>query len=827
MSSAITLSWRLFWRDLRAGELTLLMLALVLAIAATTTLGFFSSTLAQTLNQQAARLLGADLVVTSTRGIRPEWPMLAQQYQLQQTQSLEFSSVAQQGDNFQLSSVKAVSAAYPLRGQLKIRQANGAIVSGKIPEMGTIWVEQRLLNLLNTNVGKSLTIGDANFVITGIIEQDTDRSGGFSAFSPTLLMNLADVPATHIIQVGSRVNYRLLLSGTASQLQDFQRQAKPQLRPEERLVDIKAANKQLNKPLKTAGDYLSLASIAAVLLSGIAVALAARRYSERHLDSIALMRSLGSSRRYLVQLYSGQLVLIWLSTMIVGGMIGFVSSQLLLTLLATLLPVSDLEFVFFQPLMTGLATATLTLLGFALPAFIRLYQVSPLRVMRRDLNPTPLSALSITLVALLALFLLLVLETGNLALTSTVLLGGFVLTALLGGLCYGLLTRLRLRFAGQSKPLQSAFIALSREPRATVAQLLALALGFTAILLVGTIRDELFTQWQHDLPAKTPNQFAVTVPADSVDALKSYLTQQQWQATGFYPVIRGRLTAINNQTITPKKDKEDTGQDRVFDRELNLTWTTTLPAKNTLIAGQWFSAQQDEVSLESGLAKRLGLKLGDTVTLQMAEGTVTAKITSLREVDWDSFQPNFYFIFSRHLLESYPATYLTSFYVPPEDKNQLSALIRTFPTVIFIDLAAMLNEVQKLLAQVSQGIEVILVFIILAGILVLLASIAASLDTRRQEAALLRALGASRRQLQQRVGIELWLLGLLAGLLAVIITEIIAAGLAIQLLDSTPQLHWPLWLLTPLASSLLTLSVGLLSLRRVWSVSPMTVLRDS
>lgn len=831
MSLSLRLAWRLFWRDLRAGELTLLIAALILAVAATTTLRFFSSSLEQSLGQQAARLMGADLVISSSRGIRDEWLTLAKQQSLQTTQSLEFSSVAQQGENFQLSSVKAISNTYPLRGQLKVRLANGVIHTQATPATGTVWVEERLLNLLNTQTGKQLTIGDANFVIAGIIEEDTDRSGGFSAFSPSILMNMADVPATHIIQVGSRVNYRLLLAGSRSHLHNFQQQATSLLQVEERLIDIKTANKQLNKPLQTATDYLSLAAIAAVLLSGIAVALAARRFSERHLDGIALMRSLGSSRQQLVHLYSGQLVFIWLSAMVAGGLIGFTCSLVLFQLLATLLPVAELEFSLVQPLMTGVATATLTLIGFALPAFIRLYHVSPLRVMRRELSPTPLSAISITAIALLALFVLLVVETGNFILTSLVLLGGLFLAIVLGSLCYRLLVRLRnSSIAAQSPSLNAAVAALSREPRATVAQLLALALGLTAILLVGTIRDELLAQWRHDLPAKTPNQFAVTIPADNVDALKQYLVQQQWQATSFYPVVRGRLVAINGQptaakNATPTNDKED-GKDRVFDRELNLTWTTDLPENNELLEGRWFSGQQQEVSLESGLAKRLSLKLGDSLTLQMAEGTVTAKVTSLRKVDWDSFQPNFYLVFPRHSLENYPATYLTSFYVPPADKQQLSTLIRTFPTVIFIDLAAMLNEVQKLLAQVSQGVQVILVFIVLAGILVLLASIAASLDARRHEAALLRALGASRRQLQQRVGLELLLLGVLAGLLAVIMTEIIAAALAIQLLDSTPQVHGLLWLFTPLASGALTTTIGLLSLRHVWAVSPMVVLRD-
>ena len=818
------LTSRLFWRDLRAGEFTLLLMALILAVTATTTLRFFSSSLEQALAQQASRLLGADVVLQSSRGIRPQWPQLAQKLELQQTQTLEFATVAQQGDGFQLSSVKAVSSPYPLRGQLTL---NGmSLPTNGIPQSSTIWVEERLLALLNTHLGDTITLGEANFKVAATIAIDADMGGGFSAFSPKIIMNMADVPTTHVIQQGSRANYRLLLAGNAKAVAQFKQQATPLLTIDERLRDVASANRQLSKPMTNAGNYLSLASIAAVLLAGIAVALASQRFAVRHFDSLALMRCLGSSRRAMIVLYGKQLALIWLSAMLMGGLLGWLCSLVLFKILASLLPVQNLSFELLQPLITGISTATLTLIGFALPALMRLGQVSPLRVLRRELSPSSWSTRSIMALALVALFVLLSLETGNLVLTSIVLGGGVLLTAFIASLCYWLLKHLGRQSLGNSY-YQQAIATLSREPRVTISQVLALALGLTAVLLVSVIRGDLFNQWQHDLPANTPNQFAVTIPATEKDALSQVLKQHHWTATDFYPVIRGRLVAINGKDTKAEQatEEKESKNDNALNRELNLTWTQHLPPKNPIIEGQWFTGQQNEVSVEKELAARLNLKLGDTVSLQMAEGRIDAKITSLREVDWDSFQPNFYFIFPPHVLQHYPATYLTSFYVPTQDRALLPSVIRQFPTVIFIDLATMLSEVQKLLAQLSQGVLVILVFVIMAGFLVLMASLAASVDTRLQEAALLRALGAKRQQLQARLGIELAILGLWAGLLAVLLTEIMTAVITLTLLEGNVQLHAYLWL-TPLLSAILVMMVGLFNLRRVWQVSPMLVLRE-
>ncbi|HEX5276864.1 MAG TPA: FtsX-like permease family protein [Fluviicoccus sp.] len=818
------LAWRLLRRDWRAGELTLLLAALMLAVAATTTLRFFSSSLEQAMRQQAAQLLGADLVLGSTRGIRPMWVEEARRLQLRQTQTLEFGSMAQHGEQFQLVSVKAISTGYPLRGELKLR--NG--LTG-IPAAGTVWVEERLLGLLQAREGANLQIGESTLRIAAILDRDADRSNGFAALSPRLIMNLADVPATGILQPGSRVNYRLLLAGPPSALQAYQAWGKPRLEPHERLRDVTSGNKRVSDPINNAGSYLSLAAIAAVLLSGIAVALATRRYADRHLDALALMRCLGSTRRQLLALFGWQLLFLWLAAMLAGGLLGFLAAQGLHRLLADLLPVTTLEFAITQPLLTGIATATLTLAGFALPAFLKLAQVSPLRVMRRDLQPADWSTLRLTALALAALFALMTLETGRLWLTSLVLLGGLGLAALCGGLLWLGLRRWRKRAAIGHAPLAQALDSLARQPMATISQVLALGLGLTAMLLVFSLRSELLAQWRADLPADTPNQFAIAIPADQVQPLQAVIKQHHWRSSPFYPVVRGRLVAINGKTVQKPADAEpDSGnRDNALDRELNLTWSDTLPEENTLTKGAWFKPDAAEVSVEAELAKRLGLKLGDTLRLQMAEDSVEARISSLRTVDWNNFRPNFYLVFPRQLLESYPASYLASFHVPEADKTAMSALVRGFPTIVFADIGQIMAELQKLMDQLADAVQAILVFVVLAGVLVLLASIAAGLDSRRQEAALLRALGAKQWQLQRRAGAELLVLGGMAGVLAVLLNEILLAVLTVQLLEGTPTVHPLWWLAVPGGSALLTLAVGLAGMRRVWTVSPMDVLRES
>lgn len=836
---ATPLSLRLLRRDARNGELWLLLLALVLAVAATTSLRFFSSSLEQGLIRQASSLIAADLVVSSSRGIRPEIVSLAEQYDLAQVNVTEFSSMIQSGDEFQLASIKAVTQGYPLRGELKGRlntEPQDKTLRG-IPPQGELWIDERLQGLLNAKIGDAVILGDVELRINAILTQEPDRGGNFAAFSPRAIMNANDIAAANVILPGARIHYRLQLAGTPKAINDFKDELKPQAVAGERIVDVASGRPEVGSPLARAADYLSLAAIAAVVLAGVAVAICARRFTERHFDAIALFRSFGASRKRVQSLYWQQLSVLWLLAIIFGAAIGLGTAYILFNLLNNLLPVSELEFAWQRPLLTGIATATLTLFGFALPAFISLFQVSPLRVLRRELAPVSLSAMSVTVLALISLFALLTLETGRWQLTATVVLGGALLIGIIAATLNAALKLWRNRMIGTPAltPWQQGLRELWRNPKATLTQLLGFSLGLSAMLIVTSLSGELLSTWQTKLPVNAPNQFAMGIPSEELPLFQETLSRHQIEHAGLYPVIRGRLVAINGEPVrtrVSKDDPEDQNTDNALNRELNLTWSDTLPLGNRLIEGQWWDAESANasykpVSLEKELAQRLKLNVGDTLSFSLVDGPLEAQIVSIRELDWDTFQPNFYMVFPKSALADQPASYLTSFYVPTEKRAVLNTLVKTFPTMVLIDIDSVMSQIRTLLDQVTKAVEFVLLFVLLAGVLVLLACVAASLEARKKEAGLLRALGASKRQLQLRLSAEMIALGALSGLIAIAITEVIAAVLYIQVLEVSPRIHYSLWLLSPLLGALLTGLTGVIGARKVWQTSPLLALREN
>jgi putative ABC transport system permease protein len=824
------LAWRLLSRDIRAGEIWLLLAALILAVAATTSLRFFSSSLEQGLTRQAASLLGADLVLDSSRPLRPEVLKEASKHDLQQATVTEFSSMIQYKDEFQLAAVKAVSAGYPLRGELQARRGKAQLPAESLPAAGTLWLDERLFGLLAISLDDEVQLGDIRLRVAAVLTSEPDRAGNFSAFAPRALINAADVEAAGLIQPGSRVQYRLLLAGPAKAVADFNDELKPKLSIGERLQDVASGRSEVGTPLARASDYLSIAAIAAVILSGLAVALAARRHAERHYDTMALMRCLGASRRRVQGIYLRQLGLIWAVAIVLGAGLGALASQLLFQLLGSMLPTAELDFAWQRPLLTGIATATLTLLGFALPALIGLFRVSPLRVIRRELAPNSPGLIAVTALALSALAALLMLETGRWQLTLLLVVGGSALAFLLTIILRSVFVLLRKTFAERSLP--NALLGLRelwRQPQASTLQILALSIGMTAMLLVTSVRGELITAWQSKLPANAPNQFALGIDAHDTAEFRQTLADAGINIDALYPVIRGRLTAINGESVVTAVTKDKEPNLEALNRELNLTISDTLPLGNELLEGEWAnpSSAPWPVSIESKLAEKLGVGLGDRLMFTLAEGDVEATVSSLRKVDWDSFQPNFYMVFPPAALADFPATYLTAFHVPSGNRDVLNTLLQRFPTVVLIDVDAIMTQVRKLLDDVSRAIEFVLLFVLAAGVLVLLACIAAGQDQRRQEAALLRALGASRRQLMQRGLSEMILLGGMAGLLAVVLTELLAAALYITLLDLPPTWHGELWLITPLLGAALTGLAGMAATRKVWRTAPAIVLRGA
>lgn len=815
-------SWQWFRRDLRRGELTLLLMALLLAVAATTSLRFFSTGLEKRLQQEAARLMAADLVIRSSRPIAEKLEHEAAREKLATARLLEFSSVLVNGEQFQLAAVKAASDGYPLRGELRLREGDHEKAVRGIPARGSIWVDERLLALLKAKTGDLVQVGDSALRISAVLAYEPDQRG--FGFSPRALMNLGDVAATRVVQPGSRLRYQLLLSGDDKAIAAFKQTAKPQLGLGTRMLDISEDRPEIGTPMARSQSYFSLATIVAVVLAGLAIVTSTRRFAERHYDTLALMRCLGASRRHTLQLLLGEIFWVWLTALLAGAALGALAAFLLGSLLGDLLPGGTPLVALGRPLLTGIATATLTLAGFALPALLSLGRVSPLRVLRRELMPASWSLLAITGCAWLALLLLMMLETGAPVLTLSVMVGGTLLALLAHYGLIRLLHVLRQRFR------RPALAAAFRDPANSSTQILGLALGLTALLLVTSLRGELLQAWEKKLPADAPNQFAMNIAAEERERFAGFLKENHVAADVLYPIVRGRLTSINGNSVQSAVSKEkESDRDESLNRELNLTWSSTLPAGNKLLQGSWWTAgaTPGQVSVEKKLAERLGIKPGDTLRFTLAEGDVDAVVASIREVDWDSFHPNFYFVFPPGALDAFPASYLTSFRVDTRQRPLLNTLVRDFPTLVLIDVDTVMKEVRRILDQVSHAIEAVLVFVLAGGMLVIWSQVMASMDARRFEAALLRVTGISRRDLQWRLLGEFIFLGAVAGLLAAVLNEVIAALVYWQVLELTPVLHPVLWWQAPLAGALLVLLAGLPGARQTWAASPMLVLRKS
>ncbi len=821
------MAWRFLRRDWRAGELSILVLALVIAVAATTAIGFFTDRLQRAMRQQSAELLGADLVLKSPRPVERAWLEEARSRHLGVAKLLEFPSVVLHGEALQLSSVRAVAPGYPLRGTLRTAtEVDGeATDTHEVPAEGEAWVEARLLPLLQAQLGDSLTLGHQALRITRILAFEPGSAGNFAALSPAVLVRRSDAERAGILAPGSRVTYGVQFAGTPSDISDFKRWLTPQLSPSMLLRDVHEGRPAIGAALDRTERYLGLASLAAVLLAGVAVAMGARRYSERHFDVSAMLRCLGATQRDLVGLYLRQLLLMGLLGSTMGVVLGYAAHLGLLLLLRGLLP-GTLPQPGPWPALLGFFTGLLMLAGFALPPVLRLREVPALRVLRRELTPLPLRAWLVYGAALGAMTLLLWRYTDSAALTLSVLGGTLLALLVFGALAWALLRSSRVLVYGTGVAWRYGLLTLWRRPTLAIGQILAFGLVLMAMALVTLLRSDLLTTWSAQLPASAPNHFVINVLPEEVGAFNAFLQAHHISSAALFPMVRGRLSAVNG---VPVGKRPGYGEDETTRRELNLTWSSALPQDNALVGGHWWAPKdsgQPEVSVEEGVATRLGIALGDALTFDFGgDNPLTATVTSLRKVQWDSFKPNFFVIFPPGVIEHYPATYVTSFYLPPTERTLMAQMVRQYPAVTVIDLAPLMDQVRTILAQVTLAVEYVLVGVLLAGFAVLYASLQSSLDERLYEGALLRTLGASRAQLRAGHLAEYALLGFLAGLFAAASTEFIAWLLYTRVFHLAAHFHWLLWLLLPPTGALLVGIAGFWGTRRVVDQSPLVVLR--
>lgn len=825
---ALRLGLRTLMREWRSGELGVLLLALVVAVAALTGVGLLVDRVDRAMRLQAGEVLAADLRLQSPDPLPDDYADEARRRGLATSRTTAMLSVVLRGDASQLANLYAVAPGYPLRGVVRVTDVpfGTPMPAPGIPPSGEVWPDSRLVAALGARTGDRISVGAASLRIGRVLVSRPDQGSGFVDLAPTLLMNDADLPATQLIQPGSRVSHAALFAGTAPQAAGFGAWLGMHKRGGERLRDLGEASPEVGNASTRAGKFLQLASLAAVLLCAVAVAMTARRYVQRHLDTVALLKTLGATRAFTLVMSLSQLAAIACMATLAGAVLGYAAQSWLLAALRGLLA-AELPPAGLAPLGMGFAAALLLLTGFALPPMLQLSQVPALRILRRDTGAPPLAALLAFGPAVAAIALLLLWVTGDAALAGWFALSLALVLALLGvaGL---LLVRGVTVFRGAVGVAWRYGLAnLSRRRAESIVQIAAFGLGLTALLLLAVIRGDLITSWRASLPRDAPNFFFVNIPPEERDAFATFIAGHGGRITRMLPMIRARMTAINGEPVAQRHFAGARGEG-FAQREQNLSWSAELGGGNTITAGRWFTPQdagKPLVSVATDFQESLALKLGDRLTFDIAGETYEVTVASFRKVKWDSLQPNFFLMFPPGLLDATAGTYMTSARYTPAAAGAIADLVRRFPSVSVFDMDDLLGQVRSIIDKAVLAVQSVFVFTLFAGLTVLLAAVQASREERRYESAMLRTLGARASVVMQGVLMEFAAIGLLSGLLAVGIAAIAGYLLASRLLD-VPYAPDPLlWLVGVAAGVTLVCLAGYLATRTALRRSPASVLR--
>ena len=813
----------LLLQSLRSGGLYLLVIALSLAISATTALKFSNNQVQNAVALQAAEMLGADVVLSDSTPIQPQWLQQAQQLKLKSTAVTVFGSMAHTQDQFVMVNVKAVDAHFPLRGSLEIQPPASQL------QPGQVWLSPRAMDLLHSKLGDQVAIADGQFTVSGVIAHDSNQELGFSGFSPTVMIHQADIAKTNAIQVGSRIEYRLLMAGTFEQVAAFQNFFKQQSTPQNaseqanntieanslKLRDASQSNTRLMKPIENLDTFLQLANLMTILLCGIAIALTSQRYVQQNQDHIALMRCLGSSKYHILAAYLALLGMVSALAIVLGSLIGLALGYGLLQLMLQLMPQLQLTFVISDVLMAlpiAIFTSVMVLVGFILPSIWELLNTPPIRVIRQQ-ERSRRSYVAMFAVGVGSLLLFSLALSDNLQLSVMVLSAILMLCAVLYVLIWLLLKAIK-----QLKHPLSAYV---RVPQQTAVQITALALGLSLITVLSVLRTDLLERWQQQLPEGTPNQFVYGLPPFDMPQFKQQLAQNGWGASPLYPNIRGRLVAKNDQPFSAALMQ----QNNSLRRELNLTQAEQYPPDNVITQGKVQFTQAGQVSVEADLAQELGIQIGDKLTFSLPEGTLQATVINLRTVQWESFSPNFFFIFSPQSMDENAGSYLGSFYVAPSEQSKMVQLIQQFSNTVFIDVGRVLDEVKRLMNVLVQIVTVLAMLVGLSGVLVLIACLNVLMDERRKEVALLRSFGIAKLKLKRMLSFEIGFIGLCAGIVACFFAEIISA-IASYKMQMPMQWHVEIWLILPLCMMLLCSLIGRYRLSYLCDLPPLQSLRE-
>ena len=825
---------RMTRRDWRAGELRFLLAALAVAVAALSAVGFFVERMNAALERDATELLGADLLVRSDYPLREAWRAEAAARGLAVADTVSFPSMATSGrgetEDTRLVAVKAVSSAYPLRGDLLLRDAQGQRSVTGAPPAGTVWVDNAYLSARGLHTGDVLTLGERRLKIAGEILVEKDRGAGFMNFAPRVMLALPDLASTGLIQDGSRINYRLQLAGDAAAIASFQRWLEKEIKAGNvrgvQLESLETGRPEMRTTLERARQFLSLVSLLTAMLAALAIAMASRRFMQRHIDAVAMLRCLGLRQGEVTRIYLIEFVIIGIGGGLLGAAIGFGAHFLLLEWLGALMT-TRLPPPGWLPLVQGVATGLLLLLGFAIPPVLQLRNVPHNRVIRREQDPPKAFTLSGYLLALSSFIGLLLWQAGNVRL-GLLTSGGFIAVLAVAALAGWMMLRLlqRVRLPSGWPAWRFAQTSLKRRPAATVLQIVALSLGLMALLLLTVIRHDLVGAWRQSSPPDAPNHFIINIQPDQRESVAQQLTQQGIADVDLSPMIRGRLLKIDERDITSASYTEERAQ-RLIEREFNLSTLDQLPEHNTIVEGRWFEGTQAEASVEQGLAKTLGLKLGDLLRFDIGGQSVDVKVTSLRKLDWGSMRVNFFVILNPAAAQDLPATYITAFHLPAAQQSLVNQLVRNFPNLTIVDVGSMVVQVQQVVDQVIAAVEFLFLFTLVSGVMVLAAAMLISQNERAHEAGLLRALGATRRELSRAQWVECLLVGAAAGVLAAGGASLVGWVLAHQVFEFEWQFSPLVWIAGISAGIVCAFSGGWFGLRHVLSRPPIQTLREA
>jgi putative ABC transport system permease protein len=822
----LRLSLNLLRRDWRAGEWRVLLIALVLAVGSISTVGLFADRVRLALQQEATSLIGADLRISSTRPLPKEYRDAAQQRGLRVIGSDAFPSmVAGRNENL-LADIMSVEQGYPLRGKIIIDDGAQHVIKNEnsaIPARGTLWADPRLMQRLGLQLGDEVGIGELRLKVAARVVRFVDQSVGFASFAPRVILNAADLPATGLVQEGSRIGYRLNIAGEAKQVADLKAWLQSRLTVGQKLEDVRDARPEIRVALERAEHFLGLAALTAVVLAGVALALAARHFISRHLDSCAMMRCLGADQAQVLRIFLYQFLLLGAFAVLLGELLGYASQSILVESIASMRQAS-LPTPGWTPVWQAAASGMALLLGFAFLPLWQLKSVTPLRVIRRELG-VPQAGTGLLYASggavLCGLFLW---QAGSLKLGFTVL-GGLAVGLLVFGLLAWLIVRALARF-GSATIFNLAFSNLARHARSNAVQIVALSLGGMALLLLTFVRADLMDSWRSQLPPDAPNRFIVNIQPDQRAAVLDFFAKQGLSPPELFPMVRGRLVAINGRAISGD-DYPDPRARGLVERETNLSWMSAQPKDNELVQGTWFKrGAASELSVEEGIANTLGIRMGDMLTYDVAGTRFSAKVTSLRKVEWDSMQVNFFVIAAPGMLEDFPASYITSFHLPPDKAQAANALIKTFPNLLLIDVEAMIEQVRHIMDQISQTMSAVFLFTLLSGLAVLYAALLATQDERIHEAAILRTLGADSRYLRSLHLSEFATLGALSGLFAAGGATLLGWVLAFKVLDIPYHTGIFIWLAGIGGGAAVVTLAGWFATRQVVRMPPLAILRE-